>query len=439
MVGFAGSLAAQVGKQIASPAEVMTREAWRRTMHLTPAPREGCFHASYPATEWQEVQCAPRNGWRSALPRNHGDEKGGHRNVFGPGLIPHNNDIAVQAPSGHLLSSVLGSFSASGVTSETGVGVAAYGGGGILGPNEYSLQLNTNDNYTAACGYSSGCAAWVQFAMATNTPVSAACRGNCPVTNETQVFVEYWLLNWGTDFHDGANICPAGFNDAGMDQLGGAGDDCFQNSQPMTIVKGQLPITDLADLELSGSATAGGMDTAKVIYNGQASMSAVKDSYTEIASVWNQAEFNVVGDANGSEAEFNNGTFLTAHISVTDGSTTQPTCVTNGGTTGESNNLNFVPSTSSPVCCAYGGSNPRIEFAEVFDSSHTYSASCSPSRIVSCDNGFTASNGECICPAPSHSVAGKCFATGQCPVGNIFDPLLKKCVKVFQEPPPPNE
>lgn len=442
MVGFGGSLAAQVSKQITSPAEVKAREAWRMTMHHTPAPREGCFHASYPAAEWQEVQCAPPNGWRSALPRNRSNKKGGQGEVFGPGLIPHNNHIAVQAPSGHLFSSVLGSFSASGVTSETGVGVAAYGGGGILGGNEYSLQLNTNDNYTAACHYSSQCVAWVQFVMATNTPTSPICpTTNCPPTGETQVFIEYWLLNWSTDSHDGFNICPVGFLDIGQDQLGGAGDDCVQNSPPTTIVSGQLPITDLADLELSGSATAGGRDQATVTYNGQAYTSVINDSYTDIASVWNQAEFNVVGNENGSEAVFNNGTSLTAHIAVTDGSTSKPTCVLNGGTTGESNNLNFLTSTSSPVCCSYGGSNPSVEFIEVFDTSHTHAASCGPSRIVSvsCGNGFIPSNGNCICPAPSRSIAGKCMAIEPCPPGTHFDPLLKKCLRVFQEPPPPNE
>lgn len=436
MVGFAGSLAAQANKEITSPVEVETRRAWAKTMHHTPAPKEGCFNASYPSTQWQEVQCDPPNGWRSALPRNRRNRSDGHGEVFGPGIIPHSGDIAVQAPSGHLLSSVLGSFSASGVTSETGVGVANYGGGGILGTNEYSLQLNTNDNYTAACRYSMNCAAWVQFAMATNTPKSIVC---CAVTNKTQVFIEYWLLNWSTDFHDGSNICPSGFADNGMNQDGGAGDDCVQNSPATEIISGQLPITDLADLELSGTATAGGYDVAVVTYNGHAYRQVIKDSYTDIASVWNQAEFNVVGNENGSEAVFNNGTSLTAHIAVTDGSTGNPTCVSNGGTTGESNNLNFVPSASSPVCCSYGGSNPRIEFIEVFDTSHTYTASCGPSGIVACINGFIASNGQCVCPAPSHSVDGKCMATEQCPVDTHFDPQLKKCVKVFQEPPPPNE
>lgn len=52
MVGFAGSLAAQARKEITSPAEVKARQAWAKTMHHTPAPKVGCFHASYPSTQW---------------------------------------------------------------------------------------------------------------------------------------------------------------------------------------------------------------------------------------------------------------------------------------------------------------------------------------------------------------------------------------------------
>jgi hypothetical protein len=352
------------------------RQAWAKTMHHTPAPKEGCFHASYPSTQWQEVQCAPPNGWRSALPRNRNNEKGGHGEVFGPGLIPPNSDIVVQAPSGHFFSTVTGSFPIANVSTETD------SGGIDPGSNEYSLQLNTNDNYSAACGSFTNCVPWVQFVMATNTPVSlASCTiTSCPLTNQTQVFIEYWLLNYGVD--NGSNICPSGFTDNGQDQLGGAGDDCVQNTPAATVYMGQLPITDLADLKLSGSATAGGNDEAKVTFGTEAFDQTVSDSLTDIASVWSQAEFNVLGNAGLSQAVFNDGTSLIARVEVTDGSTSAPQCVFNGGTTGETNNLNFVPSASSPVCCPYGGSDPSIEFMQVFDTAHTHTASCGASSIT---------------------------------------------------------
>jgi len=268
-----------------------------------------------------------------------------------------------------------------GITSETGVGVPAYGDGGILGANEYTLQVNTNIAHTAACGSYSSCLAWQQYVMSTNTPVSVS---SSSLTNKTEVFIEYWLFDYGVDTGNGANICPSGFFDDGPDVVvpGGTGDDCVQNTPAAPIYTGQLPITDLAGLTLSGSATANGTDEATVTYGGNAYKATVPDSDTDIANIWNQAEFNVVGNAGGSEAQFNSGTVIFVRTAVTDGSSSPPTCVFNGGTTGESNNLNFVPSTSSPVCCTYGGTDPSIEFMEVYDTTHTHTASCGSSSIT---------------------------------------------------------
>jgi hypothetical protein len=378
---------------IARPAPAVLDE-WAKTIHRTPAPKAGCFHVDYPGTQWQEVPCAPPNGWRSALRKRPKIEKGG---VFGPGLIPPNSDIVVEAPSGLLLSTVTGSFpSVTGVVSETdSAGIAS-------GPNEYSLQLNTNDAYSAACGSSANCVAWVQFIMATNEPVSLTnCTlGDCPLTNQTQVFIEYWLINYGTDPGNGTNICPSGFTDNGPDLLGGAGDDCVQNG-PATVIDwnpptnlGQLPITDLAGVKLSGSATSGGNDAATVTYNGHGYTATVPDSLTDIASIWSEAEFNVLGNFGGTEAQLNPTTTCVAatgvncavvvvqsSVTYTPASNSAPTCADNGGTTGETNNLSFAPvqGTSSPACCAYGGGSPGIEFVE----------SNNPDEWAACTNPIT--------------------------------------------------
>jgi hypothetical protein len=77
-----------------------------------------------------------------------------------------------------------------------------------------------------------------------------------------------------------------------------------------------------------------------------------------ISQVWNTGEFNVVGDAGGSEAEFNSGASITANLAVSDGSSRAPSCVADSGTTGESNNLNLGS------CTASGGSTPSIQFTE---------------------------------------------------------------------------
>jgi hypothetical protein len=75
--------------------------------------------------------------------------------------------------------------------------------------------------------------------------------------------------------------------------------------------------------------------------------------------VWNQVEYNVVGDAGGSEAEFNtSGVSIKVNIAATDGSTSAPSCEADTGTTGESNNLTLGS------CTASGGSTPSISFTE---------------------------------------------------------------------------
>jgi hypothetical protein len=342
-LGIAPLSFAQAGDAIANPADAQAREAWRAAMHQIGAPEEGCFHASYPSTLWERVECAPPPDWRSALPK----PKKGLQTV-GNGY-----DYVAQAASGHLLTSAIGSFPAvTGVTSEKSVGVPAFGDGGILGPNQYSLQVNTNfySNSPACDGYSA-CFAWQQYVMATDwvSPDKAA------------VFIEYWLIDYG--IHEGRNdrnICPSGFSDAGP-YPGGPGDYCVQNTKATVIASGQLPITDLAGLTLSGSATPNGTDAATVTYGGEAYTATVSDNLTDIAIGWTQAEFNVFGNAGGSQADFNSGSSVTVKIMVTEGSTSAPTCVSpsnEDGTTGETNNLTLG------TCTAAGGSTPSIEFTE---------------------------------------------------------------------------
>ena len=77
------------------------------------------------------------------------------------------------------------------------------------------------------------------------------------------------------------------------------------------------------------------------------------------AGAWNAAEFNVFGPPGGYQANFDGTPTIDVKISVTTGSTASPTC-TLWGDTGETNNLNLVPSS----CCASGGASPQIVFTE---------------------------------------------------------------------------
>ena len=208
------------------------------------------------------------------------------------------------------------------MTSEKGVGVAAFGGGGILGTNEYSVQLNTNDKLTtSACAGHSGCTVWQQFVYGTDY-IGAGTAA---------VFMQYWLLNWGS------SACPSGW--------GKYGSDCYVNS-PLAPAP-DIPIKSLGQLELAGSVQSGLFDTVTLYYGSDVVSMTWFDSMVDIASVWDKVEFNVVGDAGGSRATFNSGSSINVILSFADGSSAKPTCLANGGTTGETNNLNLGSCTAS--------------------------------------------------------------------------------------------
>jgi hypothetical protein len=307
----------------AADAEAAARDNWRTAMTQYTQPTEGCFQASYPSIVWEEVEC------RELHPRVHPVvRKPGEGQVTGNG-----KDFVAEAAG--LISGTLGTFpTVTGVKSEKGVGVAQYGDGGILGPNEYSLQLNTNfTGTTAACGGHSGCVVWQQFIYATDYETKG----------EGAVFMQYWLISWGT------SACPSGF------ASDGAG-DCYGNSK--AVVAPDVKPTSLASLSLSGAAAVGGNDTV-VFTNGTKAYSVSgKDTVLDISQVWKESEFNIVGDAGGSRANFNTPVSMTVKLALTDGSTSAPTCVANAGTTGESNNLNLGK------CTAASGSSPSIQFTQ---------------------------------------------------------------------------
>jgi hypothetical protein len=337
--------AAQSGALTVQQYQEQLHETWRYTMHQTPAPQEGCYHASFPSTQWEKVDCAAPPAYQSARPNR-------RTQTVGNGA-----DYVAQAPPGHTFSSVTGSFpTVTGVTSEKGTNVP-FGGGesdGITGTNQYTLQVNTNIVNTAACAGFKGCFAWQQYVISTDTPVSLTSGS---LTNKTEVFIEYWLINYGSSRRA---TCPKGFINGGADTTGV---DCVQNTPAVVIANGQVPATQLASLSLSGTATASGTDKATATFGTEAFTASVADSLTDIASKWTQAEFNVVGNAGGSSANFNKGASLTVKVAVIDGSTTAPTCVSpssDDGTTGETNNLTLGS------CAGTGGSAPFIEFTESF-------------------------------------------------------------------------
>ena len=331
LVSALSALVLLIGAAAAQPRQLDRTTAhaqWRESIINSETPGEGCFQATFPATQWEPAPCRAVSEHTHPIPRRSRSHE--------PQTTGDGNDYALVA-DGLLISQTVGSLpSVTGVTSESSVGVQQFGDGGILGPNEYSLQINSNANLgSAACsGGAAGCTIWQQFIYATDYegPGSAA------------VFIQYWLLGYGAN---GAR-CPSGF--------GTYGTDCFKNSPYVTVP--DVPITGLGNLKMTGAAVKGGNDTVTFANGSQAYSVSASDSVLDLATVWEQSEFNVVGDAGGSEAEFNTGTQIAVNVAAQYGSTSAPACASNAGTTGETNNLDLSP------CVTAGGTTPSIQFTE---------------------------------------------------------------------------
>ncbi len=306
----------------AAEPEAALHEQWRVQMAASETPGEGCFRAAYPEILWERVDC------RQAHSRSHPVRAA---SAGPPGEITGNGNDYVALARG-LISRSSGHFTVTGVRSETGAGVSSFGGGGILGPNEYSLQINTNASATTAvCAGHSGCTVWQQFLYATDY----AKKG------EAAVFMQYWLVRWGT------GACPAGWNKSQT--------DCWKNSA--YVAAPDMPITSLGKLTLMGSAIPGATDTVVFGSGTQAYSITTRDSVLDIGLVWRESEFNVVGNGGGSRADFNSGSSVTVSLTLTDGSASAPLCAAHVGLTGETNNLNLGK-------CVASAGTPAIRFTE---------------------------------------------------------------------------
>ncbi|CAG0963202.1 hypothetical protein ANAEL_00753 [Anaerolineales bacterium] len=281
-------------------------EAWRLSMAQAPLPKKGCFQSSYPSKDWQEVSCT------TAPPYPYIPRRPPRALIVGNG-----NDASAQVPTGHI-STAIGSFdSVTGVTSESGPVCS-----GASVADAYSLQLNTNFFYgSTACNGAANpavCQGWEQFVFANDGSSGAA-------------FIQYWLISYNT-------TCPTGW--FSYTYPGPTDISCYKNDNNGAVSVPNQPITNLGQLQLSGSVGAGGdnvtLSTGTNIY------SIVGDNAVDAAQGWTIAEFIVVGDACGAQANFNNGSTIVPRTRVTYGDIITPTCVVQGFT-GETNNLSFGP------------------------------------------------------------------------------------------------
>jgi hypothetical protein len=312
------STAAASTNDIAAEAQAQALKTWHETMRQMAPPTEGCFQAAFPSVIWEKAIC------EATSYRSNPHVKSSATETVGNG-----NDYAA-ATSG-LTSSATGTFPVvTGVTSETD-GTTA---------NSYTLQLNTNiASSSPACasyGYSS-CQVWQQFIYSSSY-----------VGGVAQVFMQDWMF-----IPKGAK-CPrtGGWTAYKTSSYSG----CYKNSNAVNTAL--VPASQLANLKLAGSVTKNGNDTVTFTNGTNAYAVSQADSTLGAAYVWNQSEFNIVGNGGGSAATFNSGSSVTVNLQVTDGSTNAPSCLANDGTTGETNNLNLGS------CSAVGGTSPYIQFTE---------------------------------------------------------------------------
>lgn len=342
----AGALWSAAAARAADAAAAIPESAlasWHAQIASTAKPGIGCFSATYPSLTWQREVCDEPAQIPFGHPAILTQTRNGHTTIQaessgGSGLTVGNGaDYAAQ--SAGITKTAVGSF-----PTVSGVTVTAY---------DYSLQLNTNITASspacAADGYSS-CYVWQQFIYVTTYyPTSGGSQG-------PHAFIQNWFFADSSDFNSLG--CPSGFEDSGYSYTfnGGSYEGCFGNSSAVSAPK--VPATSLASAKLTGASVANGKDTVTFTYSNKAYTVTQSDNTLDIASVWKQSEFNIVGDGGGSAATFNKGSSLTVKIALTDGTTTAPTCLSNAGTTGETNNLTLGK------CTASGGSTPSISFTE---------------------------------------------------------------------------
>ncbi|MBV1851251.1 hypothetical protein [Catellatospora tritici] len=289
------------------------QQVWQTKISQLAKPARGCFKATYPDVEWHESACATPSMApmtpRPAVPMN---PRTGPR----PMVVGNGDDISAKAPSGFIFNAI-GSFdNVSGVTSVS----SPPNGMGAPVANAYSLQLNTDFFVSTACNLSPdpNCRGWEQFIFANDGTSGLS-------------FIQYWLIFYSAP-------CPGGWFTYGI--------HCYRNSPTGAVVPNQ-PITNLANLRVSGTANPGSDSVTTFV--GLSAYTTPGGNYVNAAAGWKIAEFNVFGDGGGYSANFNPGASLTVRTRINYGGTAAPICVAQGFT-GETNNLSFgsPPPPASP-------------------------------------------------------------------------------------------
>ncbi len=322
-------LSPQSATQLPGAGQVDAYSTWGSSVTQTALPGAGCYEASYPSHTWTRIACARPPHLLYPLPAS----SSARAAALARQSVGNGNDFTADVKP-HSMSEAVGTFPlVSGVTSVKSVRNPIFPCCGEDGTNSYTLQLNSYFFSTAACGTIKNCLGWEQFVYE-----------NPPGTSAGYLFIQDWLIPTTSS---GLSGCPA---NKGWEFADGG---CVQNS-PYAVEINNISIKKLATLEEEGVASS----TGDSIYLREGSTlfglkNIQSDGITDLRGHWGGAEFNIIGNAGGDIADFNSGSTIEVRLEAVDGALTAPTCPANTGTTGESNNLNFVHAPSSPTKLRY--------------------------------------------------------------------------------------
>ncbi len=341
---LASVLVALVVTASASAASKQAVRLWSQAIKSTAVPAAGCFHAAYPSVRWHKTSCVP-------APRPHSPPSpaallgGPFGSFLGHSNSGNGNAYSAEVPSGTITSSVGSVPSVSAGATEEDEGTS----------EKFELQMNSQFfTGSPACGAISGCLAWQQFLYPA-------------LSNE--VFIEYWLIHYLPE----GKKCPSGFGEFEKE-------DCYKKSSATSLPGGPLTVSELTGMTFEGRVNSGGLDSVVMITGGGSAVATGAPSVLDLDNAWKISEFAVLGEFEGSKANFSSNTTITVNTGVRSStlSDAPPICLPTSYTA-ESNNLTGegTPSlsaqpfptvssqqtngTATPESCAtYGISPPTV-------------------------------------------------------------------------------
>jgi hypothetical protein len=304
------------------------RDDWERALARTPL-KKGCFTASYPSVDWQEVPCAS--------PPSH---------PFNVGGSAQSDWTATNSNTTRPLTGARGSFdNVTGLNKITGKV-----GNNPVADDIFSLQINTNYFNSPLCLSAPAavppCYGWQQFIFSNHYA--------------SGVLMEYFLYNY-------TGPCPSGWIPYSVSN----GCTAFSSVMPVN----KQTAANLWLLRL-WAQTDGVYDRVMITSCPTAATCEVHqtgyDSVLGLAPGWQGAEFNVFGDGGSSPvATFNDKSTLVVRVELDEGWKPEPSC-TRQSFTSESNNLDLVAPPNVNLSTQW----PALVFTETNDPNITKIPSC---------------------------------------------------------------